>query len=134
MRYWLMAFALLVSACAPTVVQPSAPTPAPVVAPSPSVAPTPTDKPLDLSPYQAAMRPDFVDELDRFATATQYQIDLTIAPDLASYTGTQRVRYTNTEAAPLDAIYFRLFPNTSTYGGKVTLNSLKVIGHYAQPI
>ena len=136
MRYWLLAFALLVSACTPTVVQPPAPTAvAPtMVAPTPSVAPTPTDKPIDLAPYAAALRSDFVKDLDQFATATQYQIDLTIAPDLASYTGTQRVRYTNTEVAPLDAVYFRLFANTATYGGKLTLNSLKVNGADVKPI
>lgn len=72
------------------------------------------------------MRSDFVKDLDQFVTATQYQIDLTIAPDLASYTATQRVRYTNTEATPLKAVYFRLFPNTSTYGGQLQLNSLKM--------
>lgn len=133
MRYWLLAIILLLSACAPTVSQPPAPTLAPSAAPSPSVAPTPTVEPIDLSPYAAAMRSDFVNELDRFATATQYQIDLAIAPGLASYTGTQRVRYTNTEATPLDVVYFRLFANTSTYGGQVTLNSIKVNGVDVKP-
>jgi len=134
MRNWLLALILLIAACTPTVVQPPAPTLAPTVVPTPSVAPTPTDKPLDLSPYRAAMRSDFVTDLDQFATATQYQIDLTIAPDLASYTATQHVRYTNTEATPLDVVYFRLFANTSTYGGKMTLNSLKVNGVEEKPI
>ena len=133
MRYWLLAIILLLSACAPTVIQPPAPTLVPSAAPSPSVAPTPSVEPIDLSPYAAAMRSDFVNDRDRFATATQYQIDLTIAPGLASYTGTQRVRYTNTEATPLGVVYFRLFANTSTYGGQVTLNSIKVNGVDVKP-
>jgi len=145
MRYWLLTLVLLISACTPTVVQPPAPTLAPtsVAAPTPSIEPTsspsPTDKPaepaqpVDLTPYRAAMRSDFVKDLDQFATTTQYQIDLTIAPDLASYTATQRVRYTNTEAVPLNVVYFRLFPNTATYGGKLTMNSLKVNGVDVKP-
>ena len=80
------------------------------------------------------MRSDFVDDLDQFAAATQYQIDLTIAPDLASYTAVQRVRYTNTEATALSTVYFRLFPNTSSYGGQLTLNTLKVNGVDVKPI
>ncbi len=80
------------------------------------------------------MRSDFVGDLDQFATATQYQIDLTIAPDLASYTATQRVHYTNNETTPLNAVYFRLFPNTPSYGGKLTMNTFKMNGIDVQPI
>jgi aminopeptidase N len=134
MRKWCLIFSLLLTACAPIVIQPSAPTPP--AAPTRSIAPTPmpADAPIDLTPYQAAMRSDFVKDLDQFATATQYQIDLTIAPDLAAYTATQRVRYTNTAARPLDAVYFRLFPNTSSYGGKLTMNTLKLNGVNVKPI
>lgn len=136
MRYWLLTLVLLISACTTTVVQPPAPTLAPSAAPGPSVAPTPpsTDKPIDLAPYRAAMRSDFVKDLDQFATATQYQIDLTIAPDLTTYTATQRVRYVNNETTPLAVVYFRLFPNTSSYDGELTVNTLKVNGVDVKPI
>lgn len=137
MRHGWLIIILLMSACAPTVIQPTA---APAAAPTRSVAPTPTREPIDLSPaisfapYRDAMRPEFVNDLDQFAAATQYQIDLTIAPDLAAYTATQQVYYTNNETTPLSAIYFRLFPNTSTYGGRLTVHALKVNGVEAQPI
>jgi hypothetical protein len=126
MRRWWLTIAWLISACAPIVTQPIAPTAAPV-------GPAPTRSPIDLSPHTAALRPEFVGDLDRFAMATQYQINLVIAPDLAAYTATQQVRYTNTETTPLDAIYFRLFPNTSSYGGKMTVTALKVHGVEVQP-
>lgn len=134
MRKWLLIFGLLLAACAPIVTQPIAPTAAPVAVSTPSIAPTPTSEPVELSPYRAAMRSEFVKDLDQFATATQYQIDLTIAPNLAAYTATQKVRYTNNETTPLSAIYFRLFPNAPSYGGKLTVNGLKVNGAEAQPI
>jgi hypothetical protein len=150
MRYWLLTLVLLISACTPTVVQLPAPTLAPSAAPSPSVEltpiPSPTNEPIDLippvdltpasslAPYRAAMRSDFVNDLDQFAAATQYQIDLTIAPDLASYTATQRVRYVNNETTPLAVVYFRLFPNTSSYGGELTVNTLKVNDVDVKPI
>ncbi|MBI5565515.1 MAG: M1 family metallopeptidase, partial [Chloroflexi bacterium] len=134
MRYWLFTLLLLISACTPTVVQPPAPTLVPSAVPGPSVAPTPTDEPLDLAPYRAAMRSDFVNDLDQFATATQYRIELSIAPDLASYWALQSVRYTNNETVPLDAIYFRVFPNTASYGGQVAFDEFRLNGIDVKPI
>ena len=120
----------------PTLIAPTlaAPTPTRSPEPPPTVTSAPPRAPIALAPYRAAMRPEFVTDLDQFATATQYQIDLTIAPDLASYTATQRVRYTNHATTPLNAIYFRLFPNTPSYGGQLTVTTLKMNGVEALPI
>ena len=95
--------------------------------------PAPTPQPDDLAPYRAAMRPEFAADVDRFARATRYQIDLTIAPDLASLTGRQHVRYTNTESVPLEVMYLRLFANSPYYGGKQTIRALRVNGAEAKP-
>jgi hypothetical protein len=89
--------------------------------------------PLDLSPYRAAMRPEFAAEVDQFAMAPQYQIDLTIAPDLSSYTAAQQVRYTNTETEPLQEIYFSLFANLPSYGGELQVRSTKLNGQPVTP-
>ncbi len=144
MRKWLLILALAVAACTPTVPQPltptaAPPTSAPPAAAQPTTAPTSvstaaTVEPSDLTPYRAAMRSDFVKDLDQFAAATQYQIDLTIAPDLSSYTAIQHVHYTNVETTPLSAVYFRLFPNTPSYGGQLTMNGLKLNGVEVQPV
>ncbi len=56
------------------------------------------------------------------ADAPQYQIDLTIAPDLKSYSATQIVTYTNVETATLNEVYFRLFPNSPAYGGELKID------------
>ncbi|HEY4721236.1 MAG TPA: hypothetical protein VII92_05285, partial [Anaerolineae bacterium] len=129
MRKLLLIIALLLTACAPIVTQPVLPTPT-----RPPVTPTvPTAAWADLSPYYAAMRPEFVHDVDQFTQATRYQIDLAIAPSLTHYTATQQVHYFNTATAPLDAVYFRLFPNTPSYGGKMTITSLKVNGTEIRP-
>jgi aminopeptidase N len=80
------------------------------------------------------MRPEFAAEIDRFAAAPQYQIDLTIAPDLASYSATQVVTYTNAETEPLNEVYFSLFPNLASYGGRLEVQTVSVDGQTVQPV
>jgi hypothetical protein len=131
-RLFLLAFALVCVACtaapASSIGSTPAATPAPTLPPTATVPP-----PIDLSPYRAAMKPEFAAEVDRFAAAPQYEIDLTAAPDLSSYAATQQVRYTNAETASLKEIYFTLFPNLSSYGGKLKVESVKVNGEPVTP-
>ncbi len=135
-RSFLLALAFACAACTATPVPPLAPTPVPTQASAPDPAPAPmaTALPsLDLSPYRAAMKPEFAAEVDQFATAPQYQIDLTVAPDLSSYTAAQQVRYTNTETEPLQEIYFSLFANLPSYGGELQVRSAKLNGQPVTP-
>ncbi len=137
-RLFLLVLALVCAAC--------------TVAPTPSATPRPTSAPaststlvpslpttaagtaaIDLAPYRAAMKPEFAAEVDRFASAPQYQIDLTIAPDRASYSAKQHVRYTNTASASLKEMYFSLFANLDSYGGDIELQSLRVNGQDVLP-
>jgi hypothetical protein len=112
------------SACT-TLVPPPTPI-APAAATSTSLPPTITaEEPLD---YRAAMKPEFAAEIDRFGNAPHYQIDLTIAPDLKSYSATQIVTYTNAETLTLPNVYFRLFPNSPAYGGQLKITSLRANG------
>jgi aminopeptidase N len=147
MRKLVLIAVLILAACtsnvtptiAPVITSSAVPTTAPnVTAPIVSTSqPAPTQPPtngVDLSPYRVAMRPEFAKDVDRFANATQYQIDLTIAPDLASYSATQKVRYTNTETTTLDSVYFRLFPNAPSYGGHLTVSSVQLNGADIKPI
>jgi aminopeptidase N len=77
------------------------------------------------------MLPAFRGDLTAFDQATRYEIDLTVDPKNARVVGHQRVLYTNTEDVPLNDVYFRLFPNTSGYGGSATVDSLLVNGQPA---
>ena len=117
---------------------PSTATPTPVSTSTPSPAITPPSTAIgdwrDLTPYRAAMRSEFAADVDQFAQATQYKIDLTIAPNLAGYTATQQVHFVNRQTTPLDKIYFRLYPNAPTYGGKLTISTLQVNGAQVQPM
>jgi hypothetical protein len=83
----------------------------------------------DLSLYQAALRPGFIDAVKMTPNATRYSISVTIdAQQPTRLTGVERVRYTNTETVPLDAIYFRLYPNLPGYGGLMTVDQVVLNG------
>ena len=105
---------------ATSALQPTQDSPPPATQPAtPPATPLATPPPAETtaSPDQAlALREEFAAEADLFPNATRYEIDLTVADDVASVTGHQRIAYTNTEDAPLDALYLRLFPNTPGYG------------------
>jgi hypothetical protein len=120
---------LLLTACAPSVAQLALPTPTRLPGPTPAPAP----EWADLSPYRAAMRPDFAHEVDQFAQATQYRIDLRVDSNLRLIDGRQKVHYVNAETAPLNEVYFRVFPNTRSYGGQATITTLRVNGAPVEP-
>jgi len=66
--------------------------------------------------------------------ATRYDIDLTIHLDTVTVVGQERVIYTNTEEAPLDTLYLRLFPNTPGYGGSMRVKNIALNGQPVEPI
>jgi hypothetical protein len=121
----------LLTGCTTLPVLPSESTPTAVI----STRPAPTVMAaLDLTPYRAALKPEFAAEVDRFETVPQYQIDLAITPDRTSYSARQKVRYTNAENVPLREVYFRLFPNSDAYGGQLQITSLQVEGADVKPV
>ncbi len=128
-RLCLLMLMLVVVGCVSAPARPIDSTPTPTAA-AVTAAAGPAQ---DLTPYRAAMKPDFAAEVDRFGTAPRYQIDLKIAPDLKSYAATQKVHYTNTEDVPLHEIYFTLFANLSSYGGKLAVDSVHLNGAPVQP-
>jgi hypothetical protein len=62
----------------------------------------------------------------RLPGASVYRIDLDIPNDHTQLQGHETVHYTNQETAPLNEIYFRLFPNAA--GGKATIANVKSTG------
>jgi aminopeptidase N len=110
----------------------AAPTAAPSVPPpatrTPGVEPQPFFGPAwgERTVYEPALIAAERSVLRKFEGASEYRISMTIASDYLSVTGRQQVRYTNLEDAPLDQLYFRLFPNAM--GGEMTVASVIVNG------
>ena len=105
-----------------------APTPTSIPAPL-SPLPTPVATPdvdlEDLSLYQPALKPEFAGDVRALPDATRYFIQVALDPDQpTNLSGVQRVRYTNTEGVPLDALYFRLYPNLPGYGGSMVIDKV----------
>jgi aminopeptidase N len=70
--------------------------------------------------------------LDQLPGASVYHIDLQIPDDFSLLQGHLQVRYTNQEHEPLDALYFRLFPNIA--GGQATVSQVRVNGQLVEPV
>jgi hypothetical protein len=76
----------------------------------------------------------FAQDLEDCGNIPSYEIALTVDPSAARVVGTQEVRYTNLEDAPLEEIYLRLFPNTPSYGGYMTVTHLLMNGRAVTPV
>jgi hypothetical protein len=93
----------------------------------------PTVPPSGGVPFEEALAPGFRDEVDEFPNLTRYRLDLDLDVEKATLAGYQQIGYTNTEAVNLEDIYVRLFPNTSGYGGRMSVASLDVDGRPGYP-
>jgi hypothetical protein len=76
-----------------------------------------------LEPYALALRSTHRHDIDAFASATRYDIDLTVDPTTLSVAGRQTVRYTNRGTSALDEILLRLYPNTPYMSGMMRVDS-----------
>lgn len=76
--------------------------------------------------YAPALRPSEQGVLQTLPAATEYRLEMTIAPDYLSVRGRAQVRYTNAETEPLNELFFRLFPNDM--GGKMTVDEVLLNG------
>jgi hypothetical protein len=103
--------------------------------PTPNATATPALPPAwqDASTYRAAMVASAGDEVQQIEMPTFYHIEARL--DLTEATprihAVQSTRYTNKTGVPLDAIYFRLFPNKPSYGSALTFRSVTVAGKEA---
>jgi len=87
-------------------------------------------------PYQPALLPGFVGDMDAYADAPRYTIDmvLNVTVTEATITGHQTVLYTNrTPQIPLDTIVFRLYPNLESYGGQMQVSNVTADGAPVTP-
>ncbi len=115
------------------VAQPSptiSPAPPSTVVPTATPAPTLPPSPIfdigwdDRTPFVAGLYPDRQSVLAELPGASIYHLAVTLAPDMTHVSGTESVRYTNTETTTLNAVVFRLFPNI--LGGTSTVSNVKV--------
>jgi predicted small lipoprotein YifL len=114
---------------APTPARPLAP-----VSPPPAPVSTPVVDLQDLSIYQPALKPEFGADVEAVPDASRYFIQVALDPNQpADLIGVERVRYTNTENVPLDALYFRLYPNLPGYGGLMTVDQVILDGMPVEP-
>lgn len=83
-----------------------------------------------LTRFGPALLPDFVADMDAYADAPRYAIEMTLTldEDGAMLSGKQQVRYTNRTPHTLDRIVFRLYPNLESYGGEMTVSRAAVDG------
>jgi len=116
------------SATPPTATATTPPPSTSTSTPSPDPLNTPWD---DRSLFQQGLVQSEQSTLDELDGATIYHIDIKIADDMYHVTGTEEVRYTNTETVPLNEIEFRLFPNI--LGGKMNISNLTVNGASVNP-
>ncbi len=103
-----------------------------------TAAPTSTSEPYQEGPdifdsawgerevFRANLVPSEQGVLDELPGATEYRIELTIAEDFDRIHGHEAVLFTNQEDTPLDAVYFRLYPNVT--GGRLTISNMTVDG------
>jgi len=69
--------------------------------------------------------------LNELNGASVYHLSFNIADNLYHVTGTEEVRYTNTEATTLNDVQFRLFPNV--LGGEMQITNLQVDSQPVNP-
>jgi hypothetical protein len=114
--------------------------PGPTRLPEPTLTPGPLPTPGstlaapfgDLEQFRAAMRPEYAADVEQFAAATRYVIDVTVTfegADSATLTGSELVRYTNRQDFALAEIDLMLWPNGGEqYLSEMTLSDVEVDG------
>jgi hypothetical protein len=128
-----LSLSLLLASCTLSAPTPNPPTSTPV---SPTSTPvfltfTPKPDPMqtpwdDRSIFKNGVVASEQSVLNELQGASVYHIEFTIADNLYQITGTEEVRYTNTEDVELNELEFHLFPNI--LGGKMTISNLTVDG------
>ena len=124
------------------LLSPTAP-PAPTLPPAhtPTAPPEPARQAAALehsdAAHAAAMRPEFVVDLDRFPLATRYLIEvearMSADAQQASLSGHVRILFSHPGGEPLEELALVLWPNDPQYSGTMRLGTLRVDGVEVQP-
>jgi len=147
---WIFLFLAGIGACSPTAdISPTQATPDPtltaegtppgstpgnpVASPVPSPVPSPVATPTLVPLPRTCLREPFATDVENCGAIPYYDIALTVDLAAAQVTGHQEVRYTNQENEPLSSLYLRLFPNSPTYGGVMTVTNVALAGQAVTP-
>lgn len=133
----------------PTPTYSPAPTPlsTPTAASTPTAQPTiqPTTQPtishpVDVAPYAASLLLGEQDGVAALDDPPVYTLDVRVDWDTLIVAGTETLLFTNNEGVPLNALYFRLYPNAPHYKegqtdvGSVTLDDQLVEFHVDETV
>lgn len=127
----------LVQRLAPSGAPPAVALPPPYTAtpPSPPSQPPPLQASDEL--HRAAMRPEFVEDLELFPLAPRYliEVEVRIEPDglRASMAGRAQILFHHPGGAPLDELALMLWPNDPQYEGLMRLGAVRVDGAEVAP-
>ena len=128
-----LSLSLLAAACTFSTPTPNPDSPTDVPPPptvTPTSIPSPMEFPWDDRPiFQSGLVASEQHILNELSGASVYHIEFTIADNLYEITGTEEVRYTNSEDVALNEVQFRLFPNI--LGGEMTISNLTFDGYMA---
>ncbi|MCK5634561.1 MAG: hypothetical protein KAI06_05720, partial [Anaerolineales bacterium] len=80
--------------------------------------------------FRANLVPSEQGILDELPGATEYRIEFTIPKNFDLIRGHEAVFFTNQEDTPLDAVYFRLYPNVT--GGRSIISDVTVDGEVVE--
>ncbi|HAV78763.1 MAG TPA: hypothetical protein DCX53_15545 [Anaerolineae bacterium] len=119
-----LSVSLLLASCTSAQPKPGSPT----TTPEPDPLQTPWE---DRSIFKNGLVVSQQGILNELNGASVYHIEFTIADNLYEITGTQEVRYTNTEDVELNEVQFRLFPNI--LGGEMLISNLTIDGLSVTP-
>ena len=102
--------------------------------PNPTATPAPPPAWQDPSTYRVAMVASAADDVQQVEMPTFYHIQARLDMEDATprIHAVQTTRYTNKANVPLDAIYFRLFPNKPSYGSALTFRKVRVLDKEAK--
>ena len=127
-----LSLSLLLASCTSPQPKPDSPTPSS----TPQQTATPIPDPMqtdwdDRSIFKSGLVASEQHILNELNGASVYHIEFTVADNLYEITGTEEVRYTNTEDVELNEVQFRLFPNI--LGGEMSVSNLTIDGQPLTP-
>ena len=101
--------------------------------PTPTATRVPSPAWEDGNTYRVAMVAAAADDVALIEAPTFYYIRarVDLKEEMPRVHASQTTHYTNKTTVPLEAIYFRLFPNKPSYGSALTFGSVTVLGDEA---
>ncbi|MCX6028271.1 MAG: M1 family metallopeptidase [Chloroflexi bacterium] len=88
----------------------------------------PAPAPDPLAVYRPALRPGFTLTPAQLDALLRYSITVQVDVAASAYTGTLELTLPITGTAPLNGLYFRLYPNLKQFGGSMTVGGARVDG------